>query len=1127
MNINFVNGTHAQNGEAIQWSGANGQLIGNNFTNNTADYGGAVYWWARNPTITNNNFNKNTASGNGGAIWVTDNDNGGTITKNNFTENRARNGGAIQLSVIYANVEENTFTQNHADEEGGAVYWNGENGKVYNSNFIENDAKSGGAIYWRIENGKVEKSNFTGNKAEKDGGAVYWNGYDGKLENSNLTGNTATERGGAIYWAGDDSQLVSSTFTNNNASYGGAIYWSKDNGLISQSNFTDNTAINKGGAILWIGNGGQISQSNFIGNTANEGGAIQWTGNDGTINNSNLTDNTATEDGGAIQWDGFDGQINYSTFENNTTERGIGGAIRWDVGAVNGQINNSNFTSNTAEIDFGGANYSQAMNFMISNSNFNNNTAKSDGGAIFLWGDNSSVGNSNFTDNTTEDKSGGAAVFNGDNITVSNSNFNNNRALFGGAIRWWGENGTLNNSNFTNNTANEGGAICWIGENGKVEYSNFNNNNASKTGGAIYWNETAINGAVNNSNFTENTATDGGAMELLGDNGIVSNSKFIANTAKNLGGAIHLDSEGSKINNNIFLNNINTISSQVSSNNIDCNWWGNNASNYADKPNEYCDNWLFLNATADPNPMELISTSEISFKLYLYNETAEEKITEYDHTLLPAINLTLSSTKGTIDKENIGLDEIITYTPNALGSGSVTAMIENVEQTIELEIIRQNPDLSFEDQETTYNKSATINIQYKEEATGKVNVKLEGEQFNYTLRDLELNTVLSLGDINSDTYTVTVEYLGDENYIEANATGTLTVKKIQTEIIPTKDTININIGDTSNIGYSLDPEDAVGDIVFTSSNESVATVDSTGAMNAMAIGTATITLALSSINYEAPNATVTVTVSKKDTKITAASVTTTYNVAKNLVKTLKDNKGKPISGVQVTVNLGSNKKYTTDKNGQVKVAIGKLVPKTYTAKISFAGNSVYEASSATAKVVVKKATPKITAKAKTFKFEDKTKKYTITLKDNKNKVMKNKKVTLKVNGKTYTAKTNSKGVATFKLTKLTKKGKFTAAITYAGDKYYKKLNKKVKIIVKAPAWKTVARGSKDKTTVKKIQRALKNNGYYLSYKGRYLKVDGVFGVHTERGVKQFQKSRKLKVTGKVDYTTAKKLKVTK
>lgn len=43
-----------------------------------------------------------------------------------------------------------------------------------------------------------------------------------------------------------------------------------------------------------------------------------------------------------------------------------------------------------------------------------------------------------------------------------------------------------------------------------------------------------------------------------------------------------------------------------------------------------------------------------------------------------------------------------------------------------------------------------------------------------------------------------------------------------------------------------------------------------------------------------------------------------------------------------------------------------------------------------------------------------------------------KKITLNVNGKTYTAKINSKGIATFKL-KLTKKGKYTAKISYAGQ----------------------------------------------------------------------------------------------
>ena len=67
---------------------------------------------------------------------------------------------------------------------------------------------------------------------------------------------------------------------------------------------------------------------------------------------------------------------------------------------------------------------------------------------------------------------------------------------------------------------------------------------------------------------------------------------------------------------------------------------------------------------------------------------------------------------------------------------------------------------------------------------------------------------------------------------------------------------------------------------------------------------------------------------------------------------------------------------------------------------------------------------------------------------NKGKVMKKVKVTLRVNKKTFTAKTNSKGVATFKITNLKKKGKFTAVIKYAGSKYYNKVTKKVNIKIK-------------------------------------------------------------------------------
>lgn len=196
------------------------------------------------------------------------------------------------------------------------------------------------------------------------------------------------------------------------------------------------------------------------------------------------------------------------------------------------------------------------------------------------------------------------------------------------------------------------------------------------------------------------------------------------------------------------------------------------------------------------------------------------------------------------------------------------------------------------------------------------------------------------------------------------------------------------------------------------------------------------------------NKTLTFNKTKTNTVIQAPKVTATYNVAKNLVITLKDADGKVLVGKYINVKVGSiSKNIQTDKNGQVSVNVAGLVPKSYTATISFAGDDDCNKASATANVVVAKATPKLTAKAKTFKKSVKTKKYSITLKTNQ-KVMKNTKVTIKVNKKTYTAKTNSKGKATFKITKLTKKGTFKAVIIYKGNTYYNKVTKKVNIKVK-------------------------------------------------------------------------------
>ena len=184
------------------------------------------------------------------------------------------------------------------------------------------------------------------------------------------------------------------------------------------------------------------------------------------------------------------------------------------------------------------------------------------------------------------------------------------------------------------------------------------------------------------------------------------------------------------------------------------------------------------------------------------------------------------------------------------------------------------------------------------------------------------------------------------------------------------------------------------------------------------------------------------------TTISASSVSTVYNGGKYLVATLKDENGKALSGVSVSINLNGLKYLKTDSSGRVKLTTNGLAPRTYTVTITFAGNGNYVKSTKTVKVTVKKATPKLTAGKKTFKAKVKTKKYTVTLKDNQNKVMKSVKLTIKIKGKAYTAKTNAQGKATFKIKNLKKKGKYSAAITFKGNSNYNKVTKKVKITVK-------------------------------------------------------------------------------
>jgi hypothetical protein len=171
--------------------------------------------------------------------------------------------------------------------------------------------------------------------------------------------------------------------------------------------------------------------------------------------------------------------------------------------------------------------------------------------------------------------------------------------------------------------------------------------------------------------------------------------------------------------------------------------------------------------------------------------------------------------------------------------------------------------------------------------------------------------------------------------------------------------------------------------------------------------------------------------------------------------TLLDTNGKPISNAYIEFAV-NNKIYnrTTLENGSFNpYKLNMVRAGRYTMAFNFAGDDNYTNAFACVCVDLDKKPITIKAPAKTYKAAAKTKKYTATLStipsvyDGK-VYLSPKTVKLTVNGKTFTGKTNDKGQVTFKITNLNKKGKYTAKISYKGDKTYEDATQKVKLTIK-------------------------------------------------------------------------------
>ena len=425
------------------------------------------------------------------------------------------------------------------------------------------------------------------------------------------------------------------------------------------------------------------------------------------------------------------------------------------------------------------------------------------------------------------------------------------------------------------------------------------------------------------------------------------------------------------------------------------------------------------------------------------------------------IAVTVSGDNITLPLLNVG-KYTLTVTTN------VDANHTNVTKSATVTIVKATPSISVvvsPDGEIFEGNEVTININLSGNPTGIVlvdanNDKLFGELNNSAVK-------LALNNLVAGEYNIKVNYLGDNNYNTANQTVPIKVNAKEDSNVNITIPTDIKIDGDKSVNIDL-PKDANGTVTLTIDGKVVSTVPVVNgsakvSLDNLTAGNHVVEIAYSGDNKYAPaSSTKIVTVEKQnvvivvDKTFTRAAVDTGAGEKGGMFYAiLKDAKGNIL--VNKTVQIAYNGviyNKITDSQGRAGLQINLAKAGTYPITLSFAGDDTYNASPLTlSKLTVTKKKTTIKASNKSFKAKKKSKKISVTLKTVKNQYDKKtylksgKKVTLKVKGKTYTAKINKKGVAKFTI-KLTKKGKYTAKIKFAGDNTYKASSKTIKIRIK-------------------------------------------------------------------------------
>ena len=256
-----------------------------------------------------------------------------------------------------------------------------------------------------------------------------------------------------------------------------------------------------------------------------------------------------------------------------------------------------------------------------------------------------------------------------------------------------------------------------------------------------------------------------------------------------------------------------------------------------------------------------------------------------------------------------------------------------------------------------------------------------------------------------------------------------------TEITVDPASLDLFVGDETVINANLTPLGA-GNVTFTSSDDSIVTVDNQGNVIAQGKGTAIITVSFAGDNKyaAAENKTITVNVSLNDARVTVDNDTLDLKVD----ETYKINATKHPDTIMLDITYKSSDESvaSVDKNGIVTA----ISEGTAIITLEVGDGEIYAKNSTTVTVTVKKVNPTMDASADEItEGENATINVELPIDATGN-------VTTTVNGKTYSSPVdNGKAIITIPGLEY---GNYTLPVTYSGNDKYNPLTKDVNLTVK-------------------------------------------------------------------------------